>query len=228
MDTTEHETIEEGCLNRGADISDEEHQDEERRESSTEHNNLTLPSTSHDTCEDPPPPYEALPPVFLAPPYTLKAEDAQAYYHITSGFTQSCQPPPSYPGDPIDYQNCPCYPPDRVIIQPSSSSSQLSGCTLGHNDVMMTSSSNEELRDPPNDYMMWSVCVTLCCCWIIGMSAMHRSRECRDAIAAGNRELAAMKSREAKTRITYSICVGLICLTVVAGVVGIRYGLMFG
>jgi Interferon-induced transmembrane protein len=83
------------------------------------------------------------------------------------------------------------------------------------------------LQNPPDDYLGYSICVTLCCCWLVGIFAIIRSSECRAAIAAGDRVTAEKKSREARSKARLALILG-IAINVFAGiVVGISYGMMF-
>ena len=50
------------------------------------------------------------------------------------------------------------------------------------------------LSNPPEDYMCYSIFVTLCCCWLVGIFAIMRSSECRAAIASGDRVTAELRS----------------------------------
>jgi len=65
------------------------------------------------------------------------------------------------------------------------------------------------LQNPPDDYMCYSIFVTLCCCWLIGIFAILRSSECRAAIAAGDRVTAEVRSREARSRAHLALGLGL-------------------
>jgi Interferon-induced transmembrane protein len=83
------------------------------------------------------------------------------------------------------------------------------------------------LQNPPDDYMCYSIFVTLCCCWLVGIFALARSSECRAAIAAGDRVTAETKSREARSKAHLALILG-IASTVLAGIVlGIYYGTSF-
>jgi len=50
----------------------------------------------------------------------------------------------------------------------------------------------------PDDHIRYSICVTLCCCWVFGLVALLKSSECRTAYLLGNNQEAVIKSREAK------------------------------
>ena len=66
------------------------------------------------------------------------------------------------------------------------------------------------LQDPPDDYMSYSIFVTLCCCWLIGIFAIIRSSECRAAIAVGDRVTAEKKSSEARSKANLSLIFGIV------------------
>ena len=70
------------------------------------------------------------------------------------------------------------------------------------------------LENPPSDYLVYSIFVTLCCCWIIGVKAISTSRECRKAIAVGNRRLAEEKSASARNTANAALVLGIIANTV--------------
>ena len=148
------------------------------------------------------------------------APPQQPYSRPTGGFLA----PPRYTADPNDPSAAiPC-----VVAQPTL----YSGPPGAYGHVVVIAAGDPRviptpLTDPPNDYMSCALFATVCCCWIVGLSAIQRSRECREAAAMGDRELANRKSREARVRIGYAICLGVLCLVIVAAVVGIRYGLMF-
>jgi len=65
------------------------------------------------------------------------------------------------------------------------------------------------LQNPPDDYMCYSIFVTVCCCWLVGIFAILRSSECRAAIAAGDRVTAEVRSREARSRAHLALCFGI-------------------
>ena len=68
----------------------------------------------------------------------------------------------------------------------------------------------QSLEDPPPDYMGYSRFVACCCCWILGVNAVSKSKECRRAIAVGNRELAEEKSNAARDAANASLFFGLL------------------
>jgi len=70
------------------------------------------------------------------------------------------------------------------------------------------------LENPPSDYLVYSIFVTICCCWIIGVKAISTSRECRRAIAVGNRRLAEEKSASARNTANAALVLGIIANTV--------------
>ena len=67
------------------------------------------------------------------------------------------------------------------------------------------------LPDPPKDYLIFNILATVFCgCWPIGIFAILRSVETKDAIAVGNREQAQASSRSAKTFGIITLAVGMI------------------
>jgi len=82
------------------------------------------------------------------------------------------------------------------------------------------------LQDPPEDYMCYSIFVTLCCCWLIGILAILRSSECRAAIAAGDRVTAEVRSREARTRAHLALVLGIASIIFTFVFVGVYIGIV--
>jgi Interferon-induced transmembrane protein len=73
------------------------------------------------------------------------------------------------------------------------------------------------LQNPPDDYMCYSIFVTLCCCWLIGIFAIARSSECRAAIAVGDHVTAEMQSREARSEAHLALILGIV-INVLSGI----------
>lgn len=75
------------------------------------------------------------------------------------------------------------------------------------------------LTNPPNDYFCYSIFVTICCCFIIGIFAIMKSWECRTATTNGNRPVAEQKSQEARKLAHIALGVGIasiiICIIVI-------------
>jgi len=80
------------------------------------------------------------------------------------------------------------------------------------------------LQNPPDDYMCYSIFVTLCCCWLIGIFAIIRSSECRAAIAAGDRVAAEVRSREARSRAHLALAMGVGSIILLFIFVGVYIG----
>ena len=72
------------------------------------------------------------------------------------------------------------------------------------------------LEKPPPHYLGYSIFVTLCCCWIIGVIAIYKSSECRSAIAVGNHRLAEKKSVSARDTANASLVWGIVAYIVYA------------
>jgi len=83
------------------------------------------------------------------------------------------------------------------------------------------------LQNPPEDYMCYSIFVTICCCWLIGIFAIMRSSDCRAAIAAGDRVAAEIRSREARTRAHLALATGIASMILVFVFVGVYLGVVF-
>lgn len=82
------------------------------------------------------------------------------------------------------------------------------------------------LTNPPQDHLGYSIFVTVCCCWIIGLFAIIKSAECRSAIAAGDRSTADIKSRQAKKLGNVALGLGLVSLVVTIVLFGVYYGMI--
>jgi Interferon-induced transmembrane protein len=79
------------------------------------------------------------------------------------------------------------------------------------------------LQNPPDDYLGYSIFVTLCCCWLVGIFAIANSSECRAAIAAGDRVTAEGKSLAARSKAHLALIIG-IAIKVFAGIaIGMYY-----
>jgi len=84
------------------------------------------------------------------------------------------------------------------------------------------------LQNPPEDYLCYSIFVTLCCCWLIGIFAIIRSTECRAAIAAGDRVTAEIRSREARSRAHLALAMGIGSAILTFVIVGVYIGVALG
>lgn len=62
----------------------------------------------------------------------------------------------------------------------------------------------------PDNYMVWSILVTILCCLIGGIIAIVYSSKVNSAYDMGNYDQALANSRKAKTWIIVSVCVGLL------------------
>jgi len=82
------------------------------------------------------------------------------------------------------------------------------------------------LQNPPDDYMCYSIFVTICCCWLVGIFAILRSSECRAAIAAGDRMTAEVRSREARGRAHLALGLGIGSLVLCFVIVGVYIGII--
>lgn len=63
--------------------------------------------------------------------------------------------------------------------------------------------------DPPKDFMRFSFCVMILCCFPIGLSAVQSARECQRAILMRNMTIADAKSQEAKGRAFLGVLTGI-------------------
>jgi len=82
------------------------------------------------------------------------------------------------------------------------------------------------LQNPPDDYMCYSIFVTLCCCWLVGIFAIMRSSDCRAAIVAGDRVAAEVRSREARSRANLALGLGIGSLVLSFVIIGVYIGVI--
>jgi len=82
------------------------------------------------------------------------------------------------------------------------------------------------LTDPPNDYMAYSLFVTICCCWLVGLFAVARASECRTAVRLGNRQEAELKSRQARKYAHMALGLGIVSVVIAVVIFGLYYGMM--
>jgi len=82
------------------------------------------------------------------------------------------------------------------------------------------------LADPPNDYLGYSIFVTICCCWMVGIFAIVRSCESRTASRIGNRPEAELRSRQAKNYSHIALVLGLVTMVLLAVIMGVVYGVV--
>lgn len=100
--------------------------------------------------------------------------------------------PGAYPEQgPANYSG---YPKQPVTLQP-------------HTQVIIA---NPGMADPPPDYVMMSIIVTLCCCWPIGLFAIMKALAARDAINRNDREGAIKNSKAAKKLSMWALGVGIV------------------
>jgi hypothetical protein len=96
-------------------------------------------------------------------------------------------------------------------------------CTVVQQPGPVMLLSTGPLQDPPDDYLFYSIFVTVCCCWCVGISAIVSSAECRSAIATGDRLTADIKSRSARSKANLALGLGIAYLVVI----GVYYGVKF-
>lgn len=82
------------------------------------------------------------------------------------------------------------------------------------------------LANPPQDYLGYSIFVTICCCWIIGIFAIMKSAECRSAVSAGDRTTAEEKSRQAKRLANIALGLGIVSVVCSIVLIAVYYGVI--
>lgn len=153
------------------------------------------------------------------PPYTSPQHQANAAAgEDNAGWTASgwSQDPPAYATEyKTPNESYPPYPTQYMEHQQQN-------VVIVHPHAMPMG----PLQDPPEDYMCYSIFVTLCCCWLIGILAILRSSECRAAIAAGDRVTAGVRSREARTRAHLALVLGIASIIFTFVFVGVYIGIV--
>ena len=71
------------------------------------------------------------------------------------------------------------------------------------------------MANPPPDHLIFNIMMTLFCCWPIGICAIMKSLECRNAIQTGNKERADSLSAAAKRLGMWTLGVGVICIALI-------------
>ncbi|XP_067935857.1 proline-rich transmembrane protein 1-like [Watersipora subatra] len=131
-------------------------------------------------------------PTQFSPPGYSEFSAAEGYPQqpVAPGYPQ--QPvAPGYPQEPVTpgYPQQPvatAYPTDQVLYTP--------------------------LRNPPNDYLALSIFTTIFCCLWIGIAAIRKSSQAREAIRMGDRTAAHEASNSAKTFNIVGIILGIITI----------------
>lgn len=79
---------------------------------------------------------------------------------------------------------------------------------------------NQFTPAPPNNYLVWAILTTVCCCLPFGIVAIVKSSKVNTLYAAGQYELAAKQAEDAKK--------WCIIGAVTGGVVSIIYMIVYG
>ncbi|XP_070537652.1 proline-rich transmembrane protein 1-like [Ptychodera flava] len=72
-----------------------------------------------------------------------------------------------------------------------------------------------QMDNPPNDYLVWSILSCIFCFWPTGIAAIVKSLDVRKAVSMGDREKAERSSKITKYLILATIIVGVILLITV-------------
>ena len=128
------------------------------------------------------------PPPPQMPPPGLPAEPAPPYTPYNAGYDQNKPIPVTtiHPG--------PQAPPTHVLVQ-----------------------ANQVQPNPSSipDYSLFSVIVCLLCCWPLGLVAIMRSHECKNAKMRGDVQSALKYSRQARNLCCIGLALGLVCIILV-------------
>jgi len=151
------------------------------------------------------------------PPAYAEKEPGDPSFPVLPPYTGTENPPPgSYPIQP---------PPPTGYYQIAGQQPIGYGMSTGNPQAYIYVQPTP-LADPPNDYMGYSLFVTICCCWIVGLFAVARSSECRTAIRMGNRQEAVMRSQQARKYAHIALGLGIVSIAVAIVIFGVYYGLM--
>lgn len=189
---------------------------------------------STNTSLPPPPPYnvhDASPGNPSQQQVAFPTSPSQPGYQAPPCYPAGSQPPPGYPagsqpmpGYPAGSQPTPGYQMGYYPAPPGYSGQPIQGqvyhgaqTTQG---VIITQPGTmiqgvvHPMQGGPPDYqgLAWFAC--LCCCWPLGLVAIFKSNEVRNAIARGDIATANMASRSARTFSHLAIGLGVVFLSV--------------
>ncbi|XP_071812810.1 proline-rich transmembrane protein 1-like [Apostichopus japonicus] len=71
------------------------------------------------------------------------------------------------------------------------------------------------LTDPPRDYFVEALLVTICCFWPTGIVAIIKASEVQQAAGRGDRDIAERSSVSARKFVCLSLWLGVACLALV-------------
>ncbi|XP_070537649.1 proline-rich transmembrane protein 1-like [Ptychodera flava] len=79
----------------------------------------------------------------------------------------------------------------------------------------------QQMNNPPNDYLVWSILACIFCFWPLGVAAIIKSLDVRRSVSMGDRERAERSSKYAKYLIVASVILGVILLTTLIVIVAV-------
>jgi len=144
--------------------------------------------------------HEGAPPAYSGPPqgYAAQQQYPQGQYPAQQG---------QYP--PQQGQ----YPPQQQAYYPSQGYPAPSGYHAVHAPHVVVVA-NQPLQGPiPDDYCTYSILNTIFCCFWIGIFAIIKSQNVRDAVARGDRHGAETASKDALKMNKIALGVGIACTT---------------
>lgn len=157
-------------------------------EKDVDHNSSTAPVSTTDVIPSPYP-AEAPPPYVQQPSYTVSpGYEAPIGCQTQPGY----QAPPGYPGQV--YQGVPvgyivANQPGTYLVQPT-------------------------MQIPPPDYQALSWFACLCCCWPIGIVAILKSNEVRNALSRGDFNSARIASNSARNLAYTAVGIGVMFVVI--------------
>ena len=84
----------------------------------------------------------------------------------------------------------------------------------------------QPLANPPSDYLCFNIFVTICCCWPIGIIAILKSVETREAINRGDASRASSSAAQAKKFGIITLVVGILMVVISMVIVGVYIGII--
>ncbi|XP_070539134.1 proline-rich transmembrane protein 1-like [Ptychodera flava] len=73
----------------------------------------------------------------------------------------------------------------------------------------------QHMQNPPNDYLVHSILACIFCCWPLGLVAIIKALDVRDAVLVGDRVRAEHSSRSAKNFSIAAVICGIVLIAVV-------------
>ncbi|XP_043116665.1 cysteine-rich and transmembrane domain-containing protein YDL012C-like [Puntigrus tetrazona] len=128
-----------------------------------------------------------------------------------SGMLNPSAPPPPYQPSPVGYP--PSYPSQPFPQSPYAQGQYPGQPVVAVQPTVFVATTPLSCQVP--DYLAYSIFTMLCCCFPLGIAALIFSCSTRNAIYAGQRELAEKNSKTALTLNHAALGIGLILIVLV-------------